>query len=743
MKNIESNNLFNQKNLKKNFILISISFILFSIIIFIFSIKTIETVLTKEANTTLASVSNQNVNHVKSIISIKKNILEKISTNFESDNIYNINEIVSTLKFYNKANGFYNMGVIDENGICYTTLDEKLDLNEYKYFIDGMNGISTVTSSYLSEEKNKQLNIFTQPIYKDNKVAYVLTATYESEEFSKLLSISSFNNKGNSMVITSNGDLISKSLNYDYNTLNDTVKFKQSILNLLTKSLDDKINKDNFFVDFDYENIPYLAYCEKIEVNDWYLISYAPKKDIYSDIDLLNRLIFTLFTFLYLSIVIALFILIRNYVTYKKKLTHIIFEDELTNEKNMEYLKQYFKNIKENEKPNKYLVVFDIDKFNNINIMHGIDFGDKLLKYISTTFKTILPNEEIFKYHSDVFVAIVNGTSEDEIISKLKKFKFKIKQDIESNKITPLKLSFGCCNLNEFDDLHLIYNSALISKNEIKENVNNKISFFNPINKNIIIENTKIETMFVDALKNDEFEIWYQPKYNMNTNEIYGAEALVRWYTKDNQFISPGKFIPIFENTGQILILDELVTEKVFKNIKEMQDLNLDIKPISINLSRVHIEHFEIIDNINNLLEKYKINPSYVSFEITESAMLGNNNLINDIINQLHNMGFKIDIDDYGTGNSTLSSICSADFDTLKLDKSYIDNIGNPKFNKIISSTINMANDLSMKVIAEGVENEKQIEFLLKNKCYIAQGFYYSKPINKLDYFELLKKKGL
>lgn len=669
MKNIEANNLFNQKNLKKNFILISVSFIIFTIILFILSIKTIETVLTKEANATLASVSNQNVNHVKIIISIKRDILKKISNSFESDKIYDIDEMINNLKFYDKANGFYNMGIIDKNGICYTTLDEKFDLSYYDYFINGMNGISTVTSSYLSKNNNKSLNIFTHPVYKDNEVAYLLTATYLSEEFSKLLSISSFNDKGNSMVITSNGDLISKSLHYNDNNSNNTVKFKQSILNILTESLDDKINKDNYFVDFDYENIPYLAYFEKIGVNDWYLISYAPKKDIYSDISLLNKLIFTLFTFLYISIIIVLLILFKNYVTSKKKLTHIIFEDEVTNEKNLEYLKLYFKNIQESEKSNKYLVVFDIDKFNNINIMHGINFGDRLLKYIIATFKKILPEEKIFKYHSDVFVAIVNGKSEDEITSKLKKFKLKIKQDIESNTITPLKLSFGCCHLNEFDDLHSIYNSALISKNEIKENVNNKISFFNPINKNIIIENTKIETMFVDAIKNDEFEIWYQPKYNMNTNEIYGAEALVRWHTSDEQFISPGKFIPIFENTGQILILDELVTEKVFKNIKEMQDLNLDIKPISINLSRVHIEHFEIIDNINNLLNKYKINPSYVSFEITESAVVGNNNLINEIINQLHNMGFKIDIDDYGT--------------------------------------------------------------------------YYSKPINKLDYFELLKKKGL
>ena len=430
-----------------------------------------------------------------------------------------------------------------------------------------------------------------------------------------------------------------------------------------------------------------------------------------------------------------------EYIKYQKRISKIIFIDELTNEKNSEYMKLYFKYMSKKDKLDKYIVVMDIDKFKNINIMHGSDTGDKLLKYIPLIFKELLPNDEIFKYQADVFACIISGVSQEDIINKISKVQNRIREDIEKKLIVSMNLSFGVCSLQEFEDLHSIYNNALISKNEIKGNVNKKVNFFNEDNKNKIIENRKFESKFIDSLKNNEFEVWYQPKYDMKTNEICGAEALIRWREKDGQLISPAKFIPVFENSGQILQLDEVVIETTFKDIKEMDNLGLPVKPISINLSRMHVEHIGIVDKIRDLMKKYEVNPSYISFEITESALIKNNYLINKIVLKLQEIGFQVDIDDYGVGSSTLNSIYSSNFDTLKLDKSFVDNIGDLKMDIIIKSTINMANELGMKIVAEGVENKNQVEFLINNNCSIAQGYYYSKPLDKLSYFELLKKK--
>ena len=317
---------------------------------------------------------------------------------------------------------------------------------------------------------------------------------------------------------------------------------------------------------------------------------------------------------------------------------------------------------------------------------------------------------------------------------------YRIKKDIETNKVIPIKISMGICSLDNSESLHRIYSNALIAKREIKDKMNQSYKFFDERNKKTIIDNQKIESEFLEALKNDEFEVWYQPKYDMRNKKICGAEALIRWRKQDGSLIPPDKFIPVFENNGQIIQLDEEVIKKVCKDIKEMSYLGYEIHPISINLSRLHLEHQGIVKRIEALLKEYDIDTSKIAFEITESVFLNNNDKLNNIVDELHRLGFKVEMDDYGTGISALSSISESSFDTLKLDKSFIDNIGNLKMDIIIKSTIDMAKKLNMKIIAEGIETQDQVEFLVANNCFIAQGYYFSKPISKNDYFALLSK---
>lgn len=739
MKNIENFNKIHKKNLRVAILFLCVAVSIIGLFLLYIHMNKINNVIKEEAQITLEAVSSQNIINLKSNISSKEDLLRELVKNIENNKNFDIESIIKKLKSHSEVNGFYNMGIIDKSGMCYTTLDQKLDLSDHDYFINGINGISQITSGYISEDGKEILNIFTVPIYKEDKVEMILTATYKASDFSKLINITSFKGKGKSVVVDSSGNLVSQVNNLNENKLEVIQEFDtNNILNILKECID-KSGKN--IISYEYKDEEYLAYCEKIGINDWHLISYAPKKEIYKNISTINKIALSGYIIVYISMIIFLFIFFMEYIKYQKRISKIIFIDELTNEKNSEYMKLYFKYMSKKDKLDKYIVVMDIDKFKNINIMHGSDTGDKLLKYIPLIFKELLPNDEIFKYQADVFACIISGVSQEDIINKISKVQNRIREDIEKKLIVSMNLSFGVCSLQEFEDLHSIYNNALISKNEIKGNVNKKVNFFNEDNKNKIIENRKFESKFIDSLKNNEFEVWYQPKYDMKTNEICGAEALIRWREKDGQLISPAKFIPVFENSGQILQLDEVVIETTFKDIKEMDNLGLPVKPISINLSRMHVEHIGIVDKIRDLMKKYEVNPSYISFEITESALIKNNYLINKIVLKLQEIGFQVDIDDYGVGSSTLNSIYSSNFDTLKLDKSFVDNIGDLKMDIIIKSTINMANELGMKIVAEGVENKNQVEFLINNNCSIAQGYYYSKPLDKLSYFELLKKK--
>ena len=739
MKDIQKFNREHKKKLAISILFLCVSVLISGLLLFLIYSSKLKQIIKEEAKIALENVSSQNIINLTSTISDKRNLLIELAKIIEGNKNFNIDHIIEELKLYSKTNRFYNMGIIDKHGIGHTTLGEKLDLSEYDYFINGMNGFSEITSGHISEDGKGILNIFTVPIYMEDKVEMILTATYKASDFSKLINITSFDGKGQSMVVDSSGNLVSQVHDINSDELKEIYKFnnKNDTLNILKGSIG---KGDEDMISYQYLGEDYLAYYEKVGINDWYLISYAPKKEVYKNIQSINEIILKAYIFMYISIIIFLLIFFKEYINYQKKISKIIFIDELTNEKNGEYLKVYFKDMSKADKLGKYAVVMDIDKFKNINLMYGSNIGDELLKYIPSIFKDLLPNDKIFKFEADVFVGIICGDSQENITNKISKIQNRIKEDIEKKIIVPMNLSFGACSLEEFEDLHSIYNNALISKNEIKGNVNQKINFFNEDNKNKIIENREIESKFIDSLKNNEFEVWYQPKYDMKTNEIYGAEALIRWREKDDKLISPAKFIPVFENSGQILELDETVIEITFQNIYEMEKLGLDIKPISINLSRVHVENIGIVDKIKDLMEKYKINSSYISFEITETALIENNYLINEIVRNLQKIGFEVDIDDYGTGNSTLNSLYSSNFNTLKLDKSFIDNIGDSKMDIIIKSTINMANKLGMKIVAEGVENKEQVKFLLENNCSIAQGYYYSKPLDKLSYFELLKK---
>ena len=726
MNNIAKFNSIHKKKLGISLLLLVSTILVIGLILFTVYTNKLRDIIDEEAKITLQTVSSQNIINLKNTISDKQELLKSLALNITSDKNFNIESIMKKLELYQEINSFYNMGIIDKKGICYTTFGEKLDLSKNDFFINAMSGISGISKSYLSEDKTVMLNIFTIPIFLEDEVEIILMSTYKSSDFSKLLNIPSFDGHGQSIVVDSNGNLISKPSNTEY-----------SYLDTIYKSTKET---NNSFIEFEYLDNEYLAYSEPVGINDWYLISYVPKQYVYYNLDIINNTVFLGSLLTYATIITFLFLLFNEYIKYEKKISSIVFIDELTNEKNYEYLKLYFKNMSEKEKKDKFLLVFDIDKFKNINIMYGSNVGDKLLKYIPKTFKQLFPHDEVFKYQADIFIAVVNGVSQEEIINKITKIQLRIKKDIEKKLVVPMNLSFGICSLQEFDDLHSIYNNALISKNEVKKKINKKFNFFNKDSKDKIIENHEIESKFIDSLKNNEFEVWYQPKYDMKTNKIFGAEALVRWREKDGNIISPAKFIPVFENNGQIIKLDEAIIELVFKDIYEMKKLGYDIKPISINLSRAHIENFKIVNTIKEFLVKYKIDPKIISFEITESILIEDNDLLNELIFQIHKIGCAVDIDDYGTGNSTLNSLSSSDFNTLKLDKSFIDNIGNPKVDIIIKSTIKMANELNMQIIAEGVETQEQINFLIDNNCNIAQGYYFSKPLDKISYFSLLQK---
>lgn len=252
-----------------------------------------------------------------------------------------------------------------------------------------------------------------------------------------------------------------------------------------------------------------------------------------------------------------------------------------------------------------------------------------------------------------------------------------------------------------------------------------------------ILSGTGIEKEFKKALENREFSVWYQPQVDMRTGEIRGAEALVRWQKENGEIIPPDLFVPALEKKGLMPLLDEEVLRSVCGDIRDAKHRNVSFCPVSVNLSKMHAGRREITGVFREITEEYGIGKGDLSFEITETSPGpddGENDGMSRLARYLQKKGFQIAMDDYGMGSSTLKLLHEIRFDILKLDRFFVSRIGNPKADVILEFTIAMAEKLGLEVIAEGVENREQTQFLLEHGCCFAQGYYYSRPLTKEMY---------
>ena len=247
----------------------------------------------------------------------------------------------------------------------------------------------------------------------------------------------------------------------------------------------------------------------------------------------------------------------------------------------------------------------------------------------------------------------------------------------------------------------------------------------------------KLMPEICSAMDNGEFTFYLQPKCILQTGKIIGSKALVRWISPEKGFISPGQFIPLLEKNGFINKLDVYIWDKVCQTIRRWLDEGRTALPISINVSRADIYSMDVVRILKGMIEKYNISTEYIEIEITESAAVDNDE-IKSIADKFHGNGFPLLVDDFGSGYSSLVTLNMKCFDTIKIDKSLIDYIGDSNGERLLVHTIALAKELGICVTAEGVESQEQVEFLKNIDCDSIQGFYYSKPLPLTEYEMLL-----
>ena len=286
-----------------------------------------------------------------------------------------------------------------------------------------------------------------------------------------------------------------------------------------------------------------------------------------------------------------------------------------------------------------------------------------------------------------------------------------------------------------------MYDRANLAAKHCKGNYIRNYAFYTRQMSQEIEKEQRIVNSMKSALENHEFVVFYQPKYGLSDNQIAGAEALVRWKHPERGMISPGEFIPVFEKNGFIIKLDYYVWDQVCQLIATALRAGRKPDPISVNVSRVNLYNPNFLESLVNLVEKYRIPPEYLHLELTESVFSDTENVILNAVNYLHKAGFTILMDDFGSGYSSLNVLKDIDLDVLKIDMKFLSKgKDDGRGEKILAAVIQMAKALDMPVIAEGVEEKKQVQMLKRLGCNYIQGYYFAKPMPQEDYERLARK---
>ena len=422
----------------------------------------------------------------------------------------------------------------------------------------------------------------------------------------------------------------------------------------------------------------------------------------------------------------------------KKELYTKAFIDPITNHYNWNHLVPFL------EMPMDYgindyaFVHFDIKEFRVINEVYGHIAANKVLCNIVKAM-----NESDFNYtsarcHNDNFAMIIKDMPEKVMIKRLESF-FEELSHLEEDSNYKIYYRCGVVPMQRsiLSGNRVADAGKLAQKLGTNPNKTDIVIFTDKMHDNILWGNY-IKAYLDTAVANDEFVIYLQPKFDIRTEKIKGAEALIRWNYKKKDFLYPGKFIPFFERDGSIGKIDDIVLKKVCAAFDKWRKEGKILYPISVNLSRDRLYDSNLVTHLTEIVDSYGVYHDLIDFELTESASYDNTEQMINVLNELRNAGFRISMDDFGTGYSSFSLLTQMPLDTLKIDKSFVDKVGVekeiPKDISVIRHIISLAKELGFVCLAEGAENKSQIDSLKALGCDVIQGYYFSRPIFVEDY---------
>jgi diguanylate cyclase (GGDEF)-like protein len=422
----------------------------------------------------------------------------------------------------------------------------------------------------------------------------------------------------------------------------------------------------------------------------------------------------------------------------KEELRHQAEHDELTDLYNRKKFCAVTNAMLREDPEHSYVLVrWDIERFKIINDLYGMEEGDKLLFYIADKMAKTLDGIGTYaRVEADDFVMCYPYSTDT--------FKTPIRKIMEEFEAYPLQVEIlSCFGLYVFEDESVSVDIAIDRANlalaSVKKSYLRRYAFYDTDMRETLMREQEIVNEMIPALAQGQFGIYLQPKYSLCNARLIGAEALVRWFHPTKGMISPGEFIPIFERNGFVAELDSYVWRQTCSTLAKWREEGRYLFPVSVNVSRVNLYRQNLIEELLGLVREFDLEPRLLELEITESTYTENPPQLIEVIRELQGYDFKISMDDFGSGYSSLSMLKDIPVDILKVDLNFLEDFTEGgRGSLIMEAIINMAQNLKIPVIAEGVETKQQVDFLRCLACDTAQGYYFARPMPIGDYELLL-----
>lgn len=639
---------------------------------------------------------------------------------------------------------FERLVVVDREG---NTLPENFMYTNFNKYFEENQDIFEESKTVAIDDRTI---FFSSPMIKKGVPDRVLVGIQGSKSLQTIFTEVNCQKEGFSCIVSKNGEVIVKGEKSEKNSqIREWIdeKIKGNEEQAISKMIININQKNQEVFEFPLgDNDTVIMACNSLEFNDWYLLSFIPstilKENTTPYID--KYWFITL-----LSIVVFGIVVIKIRCFYKenvRKIEKIAFTDFITGgSNNAAFLIEAKQKIQANTKKKYVMVFLNILGFKNINEKYGVTAGNHALKYIYQVLKKCIYEDEIVaRSESDHYFILLQEETEEAVQKRIDIMMQKI-HGTEKETAYDYGISFsqGASFIEEKDEELRVYQNRAVVASEYYNNSKHCVFYnkelYTKLNREIVLNES-----FEKAIEDNEFEVYFQPKINLDNEKTAGAEALVRWKHKEYGMISPGEFISLFEANGKICRLDLYVFEIVCKKLNEWKERELPPIKVSVNLSRVHLmeQGIECLKRFKDIKDRYQIPDGQIELELTESMVIEIKQLekVKKIIAQIQACGFLCSLDDFGFGYSSLALLKEFDVDIIKLDRLFFVN-SNEKTWKVVKAFISLAHELNITVVAEGVEEKYQIEKLKEINCDLIQGYVYARPLPEEEFVTWIEER--